>query len=92
MEDTFNPAALTRSDTISSSVSTAKPAAAASASKASKTTQSFPRIDFEPLYAELKSLVGDNWGTYHDAVARVLRGMEYSRNKTQPYISLNYRI
>jgi hypothetical protein len=74
MDDTFNPAALTRSDTVGSTVSTAK-AASSSASKPSKTTQSYPRIDFEPLYAELKSLIAENWGTYYDALTRFVRGM-----------------
>lgn len=73
LDDTFNPATLARSDTITSSVSTVK-AAPTSASKSSKTSQSYPRVDFEPLYAELKALIADNWGTYYDALTRFIRG------------------
>ena len=89
MDDIFNPAALTRSDTINSTVSTVKPATS-SASKPSKASQSVPRIDYEPLYNELKSLIADDWNTYFDAVGRVLRGMQdhhplLSRNTDMTY-------
>ena len=73
IEETFNPATLARSDTVTSTVSNTKPSQA-SAIKPSKTGQSYPRIDFEPLYAELKSLIADNWGTYYDALTRFIRG------------------
>lgn len=72
-DETFNPAALARSDTITSIASTGKPAPG-SAAKQTKATQSYPRIDLEPLYAELKSLIGHNWETYYDALTRFIRG------------------
>jgi hypothetical protein len=74
MDDTFNPAALTRSETITSTTSATKPASA-SVAKPSKASQTFSRIDYEPLYADLKAHVGDNWAIYHDALARFTRGM-----------------
>ncbi|KIV92057.1 hypothetical protein PV10_06530 [Exophiala mesophila] len=72
-DDTFNPASLTRSDTITSTSAITK-ATPGSATKPTKTTQSYPRIDLEPLYAELKSLIAHNWDTYYDALARFVRG------------------
>lgn len=73
LDDTFNPASLTRSDTVTSSVSTTKPTTVPN-TKSSKTSQSYPRIDFEALYGELKALITDNWGTYYDALTRFIRG------------------
>jgi hypothetical protein len=73
MDDTFNPAALTRSDTITSTTSANKPAPT-SVAKPSKASQTFSRIDYEPLYADLKAHVGDNWAVYHDALTRFTRG------------------
>ncbi|KAJ9603169.1 hypothetical protein H2200_012464 [Cladophialophora chaetospira] len=78
-DDTFNPAALTRSDTIASTTSNAK-APAGSVAKTPKTTQTYPRIDLEPLYTELKTLIGHNWEVYFDATTRFIRG-ELSANE-----------
>ncbi len=72
-DDTFNPAALTRSDTITSTTSNAKPFPG-SAAKTPKTAQTYPRIDLEPLYTELKLLIGHGWDVYFDAITRVLQG------------------
>jgi hypothetical protein len=74
LDDTFNPATLARTDTATSGVSTLK-ATPAPTAKSSKSSQNYPRIDFEPLYAELKSLISDNWATYYDALTRFIRGM-----------------
>ncbi|RMZ88315.1 hypothetical protein DV736_g4458, partial [Chaetothyriales sp. CBS 134916] len=75
---TFNPAALTRSDTITSTATPKNAASgsssASSAIKAAKSAHSYPRIDFEPLYTELKSLIADNWHIYHDALAHFIQG------------------
>jgi hypothetical protein len=79
MDDIFNPAALTRSDTITSTTSATKPASA-SVVKPTKASQTFSRIDYEPLYADLKAHVGDNWAIYHDALARFTRGMNHSED------------
>ena len=78
-DDTFNPASLTRSDTIISS-SGANKLVPGSATKPAKTTQSYPRIDLEPLYGELKSLIGHNWDIYYDALTRFVRGMLLADN------------
>lgn len=73
LDDTFNPATLTRTDTTASGVSTTK-ANVTPAGKPPKNSQNYPRIDFEPLYAELKTLISEHWGTYYDALTRFIRG------------------
>ncbi|KAK5043276.1 hypothetical protein LTR13_001047 [Exophiala sideris] len=73
-EETFNPAALARSDTVTSTTSNIK-GPPGSATKPGKTTQNnYPRVDLEPLYSELKLLIGHNWDTYYDALTRFIRG------------------
>jgi hypothetical protein len=72
-DDTFNPAALTRSDTIASTASATK-VPPGSATKQPKTTQNYPRVELEHLYTELKSLIGHNWEVYFDAITRFIRG------------------
>ncbi|KAL2416724.1 hypothetical protein ABEF95_005435 [Exophiala dermatitidis] len=77
LDDTFNPVALTRSDTVASTTNTnnaSKGGPPGSSSKPTKTAQNYPRIDLEPLYAELKSLIGNDWDTYYDAITRFIRG------------------
>lgn len=74
-DETFNPAALARSDTVTSTTGNSK-APPGSASKSSKTSQSYPRVDLEPLYAELKSLIAHHWETYYDALTRFIRGIQ----------------
>lgn len=81
LDDTFNPATFARTDTAVSGANTTK-VAPPSASKPTKTSQSYPRVDFEPLYAELKALVADHWGTYYDALTRFIRGMSESTSCT----------
>lgn len=78
-EETFNPAALARSDTVTSTTSNVK-GPPGSAAKPSKTMQNYPRIDLEPLYTELKSLIGHNWETYYDALTRFVRGMQNAQS------------
>jgi len=72
-DETFNPAALARSDTITSTATVAK-APPGSATKTPKPAQNYPRIDLEPLYTELKSLISHNWETYYDALTHFIRG------------------
>ncbi|KAK4939527.1 hypothetical protein LTR10_020236 [Elasticomyces elasticus] len=79
-EETFNPAALARSDTVTSTTSNIK-GPPGSATKPGKTTQNnYPRVDLEPLYSELKLLIGHNWDTYYDALTRFIRGIHNARN------------
>jgi transcriptional coactivator HFI1/ADA1 len=76
-EETFNPTSLTRSDTFSSSVTAGKTLPPSSL-KIPKSAQ--PRIEYEPLYTDLKLLIGHNWTTYHDAITRFIRA-ELSANE-----------
>ena len=69
-EETFNPTSLTRSDTFSSTVTVGKTLPPPSL-KIPKSAQ--PRIDYEPLYTDLKLLIGHNWTVYYDALTRCLR-------------------
>ena len=69
-EETFNPSSLTRSDTFSSTITAGKTLPPSSL-KIPKSAQ--PRIDYEPLYTDLKLLIGHNWTIYHDALTRFLR-------------------
>ena len=70
--ETFNPAHLNRSDTLSSIVTVGKPGLAGG--KTTKLASSAQRLDFEPLYTDLKALIGHNWGVYHDALTRFIQG------------------
>jgi hypothetical protein len=72
--ETFNPAALSRSDSISAPL-TANKTVATSSTKSSKLNSTLQRIDFEPLYIDLKALIGHNWGTYHDALTKFIQGL-----------------
>ena len=76
--ETFNPAHLNRSDTLSSVVTVGKPVA--TASKTTKFSNSLQRLEFEPLYTDLKVLIGHNWGIYHDALVRFIRGKKPNCN------------
>lgn len=77
MDDTFNPATLTRIDT-SSSITTAKNHTN-SLAKASKSSTTYPRIDLEPIYTDLKDAIGHRWDVYFDAVTRFCRGDLHAR-------------
>jgi len=73
--ETFNPAALSRSDSIPASLQASK-TVASSSSKNSKNGNgaAAQRIDFEPLYTDLKSLIGNHWSTYQDALSNFIQG------------------
>jgi hypothetical protein len=71
--ETFNPAHLNRSDTLSSVVTVGK--TGITGGKTTKVSSSAQRVDFEPLYTDLKALIGHNWVVYHDALTRFIRGM-----------------
>lgn len=77
MDDTFNPATLTRIDT-SSSIVTSKNLSNAP-SKATKSSTNYPRIDLEPIYTDLKDAIGHKWDVYFDAVTRFCRGDLHAR-------------
>lgn len=73
--ETFNPAALSRTETTAAPVTASK--TVASSSKAAKASSSslLQRIDYEPLYTELKILIGHNWIVYHDALTKFVQGL-----------------
>jgi transcriptional coactivator HFI1/ADA1 len=73
--ETFNPAALSRSDSIPTSLQANKTVVASSSKNSKNSNGAAPqRIDFEPLYTDLKTLIGHHWGTYHDALTKFIQG------------------
>ncbi|KAK5078827.1 hypothetical protein LTR64_002756 [Lithohypha guttulata] len=76
MDDIFNPATLTRLDT-STSVNGSKNLSAAP--KSAKSSATYPRIDLEPIYTDLKDAIGHRWEVYFDAVTRFTRGELHAR-------------
>jgi len=55
------------------------------AQKTGKPAQAAPRVDFESLYAALKTAIGDHWNTYKDAVSQFALGRRFNirpENKT----------
>ncbi|KAK5946341.1 hypothetical protein PMZ80_000483 [Knufia obscura] len=75
MEDTFDPASLTRLDSTPTIATKTLP----SAPKQSKTSSNYPRIDLEPIYTDLKDAIGHKWETYFDALTRFTRGDLHAR-------------
>ncbi|KAK2762802.1 transcriptional coactivator hfi1/ADA1 [Arachnomyces sp. PD_36] len=72
----IDPAALSRNDSSSSSVPTSK-SVATSAPATQKTTKALiavPRLDFEPIYTELKAAIGENWVEYKQSTTLFLLG------------------
>ena len=73
--ETFNPAALSRSDSIPTSLQVNKTVAASSSKNPKYGNGATPqRIDFEPLYSDLKALIGSHWSTYQDALSKFALG------------------
>ena len=76
----IDPAALSRSDSVtianpsSLSLKQVDGVAALPSQKTPKTVTSAQRIDLEPLYTSLKAAIGDNWGTYKDALSLFILG------------------
>ena|SRR5215471_4014778 len=73
----IDPAALTGTDSASTSIPAAKPVPQVPpvTQKATRALISVPRLDFEPIYTELKAAVGDNWVEYKQATALFLLGV-----------------
>jgi Transcriptional regulator of RNA polII, SAGA, subunit len=73
--ETFNPAALSRADSIPPPFPANK-TIAPSSNRNSKNGNGAvqQRIDFEPLYTDLKSLIGQHWSTYHDGLTKFIQG------------------
>lgn len=76
----IDPAALSRSDTISGPITaslTNSKLNGASVPLPLKTTKSpntAQRIDLEPLYTSLKAAIGEHWGNYKEAISFFLLG------------------
>ena len=47
--------------------------------KTAKTGSSYPRLDLEPIYTDLKDAIGHKWDIYFDAVTRFTRGEFHAR-------------
>lgn len=75
VDETFNPANLTRLDTSSSLITNKNLSALPKTTKAN----SYTRIDLEPIYTDLKDAIGSKWDIYFDAVSRFVRGALHAR-------------
>ncbi|KAE8145414.1 WD40 repeat-like protein [Aspergillus avenaceus] len=72
----IDPAALSRTESASTTVASSKNAAPNSTAnqKSTKALISVPRLDLEPIYTELKTAIGDNWAEYKEATTLFLLG------------------
>lgn len=75
--ETFNPSALSRADSLSTSAQPTGRTGPAPYGKNARNgnNSSSLRIDFEPLYTELKSLISHNWSIYQEALSKFVLGM-----------------
>ncbi len=79
----IDPAALSRSDSIaqisgtpvitSKSIATSAPAS----QKPAKTINTAQRIDLEPLYISLRTVIGEHWAGYKEAISLFVLGIVY---------------
>jgi len=82
-------APLTRSETVATDTSLTSTglvkvlsSSTSAPQKAGKPAQAAPRVDVEPLYTALKSVIGEYWTTYKDAVSQfALGGLEATRHR-----------
>lgn len=80
----IDPAALSRTESTSTSVATPKAPSGPANQKYTKALISVPRLDLEPIYTELKAAIGDNWAEYKESTALFLLGMsEYNTDPIQ---------
>lgn len=70
----IDPAALSRTESTSTSVATPKAPSGPANQKYTKALISVPRLDLEPIYTELKAAIGDNWAEYKESIALFLLG------------------
>ena len=81
----IDPAALSRSDSISSAfpgtLSLKQPngVSALPSQKAIKTGNAAQRIDLEPYYTSLKAAIGENFAKYKEAICLLILGESCSR-------------
>ena len=70
-----NPAALSRSDTLTTpSSAKGNGATGSSEKKASKVVATAQRVDYEHIYTALKGAVSEHWGEYHQAFCLFMSG------------------
>ncbi|KAJ5545129.1 Brefeldin A-sensitivity protein 4 [Penicillium sp. DV-2018c] len=74
----IDPAALSRSDSISNSKGTAPNGS--TTTKTSRALISVPRLELEHAYTDLKAAIGDKWAEYKEATALFLLG-HYNQNE-----------
>jgi hypothetical protein len=65
--------ALGRADSISNN-GNFTPTIKLTTTTSNRTGRTAPRVEIEPLYTELKKLVGDHWSTYKDAFGQFMLG------------------
>lgn len=76
----IDPAALSRSDTISQPINTSLTNSKLNGAivpltlKTTKSPNTAQRIDLEPLYTSLKAAIGEHWGNYKEALSLFLLG------------------
>ena len=76
----IDPAALSRSDSISSafpgalSIKQSNGISALPSQKANKIVNTTQRIDLEPYYTSLKAAVGENFAKYKEAISLFILG------------------
>ena len=77
----LDPATLSRQDSFTTAApssfllsSKANGITPITTSRAAKTVNPAQRIDIEPLYTNMKSMIGDNWLRYKEAVTLFLFG------------------
>jgi hypothetical protein len=72
----IDPAALSRTDSGSTPVTTSKSVASTGATtqKSTKALISVPRLDLEPIYTDLKAAIGEKWAEYKQSTALFLLG------------------
>ena len=81
----IDPAALSRSDSISSafpgtlSLKHPNGVSALPSQKAIKTVNAAQRIDLEPYYTSLKAAIGENFAKYKEAICLFILGESCSR-------------
>ena len=80
----IDPAALSRSDSISSTFPSALSlkqsngvSALSSQQKATKAVNPAQRIDLEPYYASLKAAVGEHFAKYKEAISLFILGVSF---------------
>lgn len=72
----IDAAALGGPETATSSVKSTGSGQPPATQKPVKALISVPRLDLEPLYADLKCAITDNWAQYKEAIGLFLLGMD----------------